>query len=104
MTAVMLLVIAGFLGIATAIPVALIIAHRVSDRAVRRALDRIAPRELTREERIARARACLEACRGAELALEAFVGRDVHASMMVSAHREMAAHARAELRLMGVER
>ncbi len=72
--------------------------------AIRRVLTRFQPTPPppTREERIAWARGRIEACKGAELALENHTG-DLPAACLLAQYRGSAACAKAELRALGVE-
>ena len=80
---------------------AIVVAFRKADQIRRQVLDS-APRPLTREERIAQARGFIAACHGAEAALEEHRG-DIHAAIMLTQHRDRAAQAREQLRLLGIE-
>jgi hypothetical protein len=55
-----------------------------------------------RAERLARARGHIAACKGAELALAGHED-DLHASLALAHYRAQAAHAQAELRVLGVD-
>lgn len=106
----------SLLGVAIAIPQAFRAAAKAQAEAVRAALlaqqamDLVAKLskpaasacELSREERISRARGYLAAAAGAEMAL-AEHGKEAAAAMMLAQYRSQAAHAKAELRLLGVE-
>jgi hypothetical protein len=80
-----------------------LLAQLVRDEQARRSemtAQPVAP-EITRDERIQRARGCLAACHGAELALASHAD-DVQAALALAHYRAVAAHARAELRVLGV--
>lgn len=77
-------------------------AQRRSAEAATVAANKAFAEKPTREERIATARAYIAACQGAELALADHRG-ELPAAMQLAAHRTAAAHAREQLRLLGIE-
>ena len=58
--------------------------------------------ELARAERITRARGAIDACKGVELSLGDHNG-ELPAALMLAQVRHQAAHAKADLRALGVE-
>ncbi len=91
--------------------VAIVLAFRAADRAQRAVLaaagtafaaQPTVPPQPTREERIAWARGHIDACRGAEMALEQHHGEPA-AALMLAQYRAYAARAKHELRALGVE-
>lgn len=91
--------------------IAIALAFRAADRAQRSviaaagnafAAHPIVPQQPTRDERIAWARGHIDACKGAELALQEHAG-ELPAALLLAQYRAHAARAKHELRALGVE-